>query len=383
MNYQQCIERLSGLVHIDILNYALEIGGLIAGGSVVFALNDFVPRETISDIDIFIPSVEAFRKMINYLSSVHGLVIEYMCVWEQEENGIICSIANCFFPNTKKKSLYIQLIYDPFNDPMNLLEFFDTDYVQCGLYKDQVLMTNRCKRSHQDRRVYEFSDIKTFKNFRIMKAKNKGFSIPYVVSYNSYDSDGVFYRECDEELADSLVIKPIRSTGSYLRSFETPNQDITWYSIDSIKVNSFVMSDNPDHTKIGHEGYAKIRVRPINISAKAVNSDLVKDFYVDHISWELIPSHIDVDDFGTNIYLKEIDNNLRIERVRLDYKSNEASLLGKRLKDLTNLNLFEQKPMNVIFKPYTNDIYFGGLVRDIIEDNTIKPVPTSPDIKWV
>lgn len=75
----------------------------------------------------------------------------------------------------------IQLILSPFTDPMDLIESFDLDYVQCALHNNLIYKTDACTESHLQRAILCY--ISECKFTRFSKALKKGFTAPYLGEY--------------------------------------------------------------------------------------------------------------------------------------------------------------------------------------------------------
>lgn len=166
-------------IPLNLLDDVSDLG-IIAGGSMVYALNDFVPFDSVGDIDIFCPSIGTFRLILNLIIQTYP---DYELSCPDEKTY---SILNVAIPNEKVK---FQLIYNKWDDPLDLIRSFDFDYVQCGIFKGELLITEDCKISHETRNISKCANT-AFKNFRTIKAINKGFTCPVITNtletYNDY-----------------------------------------------------------------------------------------------------------------------------------------------------------------------------------------------------
>lgn len=151
----------------DYLFHELTKFGVIAGGSIVYGICDFVPRSSVGDIDIFVNTLGDFHTCIDIL---RPYAIEY---------SSICKFLSVV--EIKTATAIYQLIYKPHPEPyvMNLLESFDYDYVQCGYHKGKLYTTDRCKKSHEAREILEFNSTRFTVN-RLKKAVIKGFKTPII-----------------------------------------------------------------------------------------------------------------------------------------------------------------------------------------------------------
>lgn len=156
---------------------------LIAGGSVVYALNHFVPPHSVGDVDFFINSVDDFKEIVHLLLSygcckvfvplvymqVHFF---YLMQYEYSKETAVVSFS---FP---KETVQIQLIFQEHSTVWDVLETFDLDYVQCGILNGNVFMTEACSQSHSQRKVLRWDGINCPKIYRFEKALLKGFESP-------------------------------------------------------------------------------------------------------------------------------------------------------------------------------------------------------------
>lgn len=177
--YQQRLKNLlpNSPKWIDILSK----DGVIAGGSVVYAMNDFVPLETVGDIDVFVNTKTTLIELIQMIISDGGVdKIELMCNYlndtldhqEPVTKGSVCTI---HFSDQSMKS--IQFILKEFKNVNKVINDFDLDYVQCAYHIGQFHITSFAKESHQTRSVI-FAMQKHISVCRLMKAVEKGFSAP-------------------------------------------------------------------------------------------------------------------------------------------------------------------------------------------------------------
>lgn len=187
MNFNQSIEKLSLLFpHIELLR-SITRDAVIAGGSVVAATNSWVDLEEVGDIDVFAPTVEIFlniQKSIIMAFPNKSVRVIPMGLARTSDYSIVNI-------EVEGISTVLQLIYKPFKYVTQLLETFDLDYVQCGLYQGIIYKTARCSASHRDRRIYSFRGTnKVFRKKLLQKATRKGFSASILIADNTFEDVG-------------------------------------------------------------------------------------------------------------------------------------------------------------------------------------------------
>lgn len=168
-------------------------GYVFAGGCVLYLL-DIVSREQTGDIDVFIinrpllriedegdeeemrceQNNKNFVKIIKKLSKING---SKMFMMENSYKLKLFNMCEFTFEGFDKK---IQVINSISKTPMNLIEYFDLDYVQCCYEPetDKIIKTPECELSHKTRTVSYFTNP-CLKSHRLKKAIEKGFKCPY------------------------------------------------------------------------------------------------------------------------------------------------------------------------------------------------------------
>lgn len=180
--FSKVIERLNGLYTNDESDFliSLQEKGFLAGGAMVFALNDWVPPNTVGDLDFFATSIDIANEMIDmicaHFSRDKPPAIErgeYATVWTFSAWG------------KKLIDVPIQVIYlkNDHPDCHSVLADFDIDAVQCGLFGGEIYQTERCKNAHSNKQV---SFVRANFNLtrRLFKLRRKGFKAPIVVIHN-------------------------------------------------------------------------------------------------------------------------------------------------------------------------------------------------------
>lgn len=175
MEYLEKLSTLFSFHSMDLLQQ-LNTKGVLAGGSIVYALNDFVPKESVGDIDVFINDKETFLQVLEDLRFCYRVdKIEvtnpeqyYELSEEESEKISIVSVTLI------EERVQIQLILQEYESPFDVIESFDLDYVQCALHKDKIFQTEICKEAHFKRKILCGNEFPpSFK--RLQKASQKGF----------------------------------------------------------------------------------------------------------------------------------------------------------------------------------------------------------------
>jgi hypothetical protein len=152
---------------LELLSKLSNIG-IIAGGSVVYALNSFVPKETVGDIDVFVNNKDDFRicRELIYENFPDCELISNYYQFGINSISIIDIIILENYPP-------IQLILNKFVSHTELLEGFDMDYIQCGIHNNIIHKTKWCIESHEKREILRVSS--NIKEGRLIKATLKNF----------------------------------------------------------------------------------------------------------------------------------------------------------------------------------------------------------------
>lgn len=173
------MHRLANLFSSNDLFLYLNENGVIAGGSVVYALNEFVPRETVSDIDVFINNKETFLEVFNYIHQEYSVkqcfyINGYFGPTTKDVHDNIIGIVEIHLDDG---NIPIQLILQGYSSPMEVIQSFDLDYVQCAYHQDELFITKYCRKSHHRRRVLRGMKFPPVYNC-LLKAHHKGFKTP-------------------------------------------------------------------------------------------------------------------------------------------------------------------------------------------------------------
>lgn len=206
----------------DIIK-TLSTIGVIAGGSVVYALNDFVPSNAVSDIDVFISTKEAFIEASLFLHNTGKVKsIHRRCAKSYNESNwfestsitvldfeLVAPIVNyapySFAYPTRPNPFTIQLIYQEFTSPIDVIRTFDLDYVQCCFSEGRIFRSRECVESHTQRRIKTGYYVPRAK--RMSKGLAKGFETTVIGRRSSYDSNRI---QIDDLFQSKLVPLGIR-----------------------------------------------------------------------------------------------------------------------------------------------------------------------------
>lgn len=174
---EDLIERLTRFTGNSVLTHALQSYGMIAGGSMVYALNSFVPAESVNDIDIFLwddsEKVHRLKKFIIDYYGVDSSGRDNIRATHEAMGNVVT------LTHRNRANIKIQLIFTEASSPMEILESFDFDYVQCGLHNGKLYQTDRCKKSHKAQAVLTIRELMP-KDGRCLNAIRKMFKCPLI-----------------------------------------------------------------------------------------------------------------------------------------------------------------------------------------------------------
>jgi len=163
--------------------------GMVAGGAVVYTLCPDLKPSQVGDIDIFVMNSKC-------------ILVELLELTEEwiKTNNISYTFLPAGFskpPEFKdevslvtlrlEKKFSLQFIFSSFDKPMEVLNGFDLDYVQCGFYKGKVYQTEACKKALLKREIFTAKN-EYIKGKRILKAIKKGFKVFPVFSDPNFNS---------------------------------------------------------------------------------------------------------------------------------------------------------------------------------------------------
>jgi hypothetical protein len=174
MDYCEELVRISNNLfdgNEKVLNLLSKLSniGIIAGGSVVYALNSFVPKESVGDIDVFVNKENDIMNCIELIyekfPNCEKIVYNFETLQNDNYSIVIIKILENCPP--------IQIILYKFISHIELLEGFDIDYVGCGIHNNKLYITKDCIKSHNERKILKVRT--SIKYERLLKATRKGF----------------------------------------------------------------------------------------------------------------------------------------------------------------------------------------------------------------
>ena len=328
-----------GNTFLNIIKSLSRIG-VIAGGSVVYALNDFVPPDTVSDIDVFLPTKETFREAFNLLKESGMITSVYLrCPktyneWEYFRKNTVTVIdvqlmnfdtkydvhldgyrafTFNYQPCTYSTPTFIQLIYQEFSHPTDVIASFDLDYVQCCFSKGFIYRSRACVESHTQRRIKTGYYIP--RAARMEKGLLKGFDTTIIGKRTSYIGNALRIQDLTE-----FKLKPLgnRKTTSPI--------DLT-----CVEILRLVRSE--------HKQYFKNNIKVTTLAAVYQIGDL--EFEGDFLSFEIDILSVDLKTLTATIKPIRLDENFEINKV-LFTKEYPFIPTGKRFVEV-GFNLVEAR----------------------------------------
>lgn len=164
----------------------------------------------INDIDIYINNIESFQIILNYITENipnHEFCHNYTAEWAysddtQGKDKFIndSSIVNItWMPlGSDKYDNYnppmLQLIYYDYENPADIFESYDMDYVQCLFDGKQLVMSEWCMNSYNTGYIRYMS---RFYQHRIDKAVSKGFKFNISINGDPKIYTTGFYEKCE------------------------------------------------------------------------------------------------------------------------------------------------------------------------------------------
>ena len=278
---QRVRQRLNDLISDDLLNYLSE-RGVIAGGSVVYALNDFVPKSSVGDIDVFINNRTTFLEIIDHIKtqspdidvlaiqnyfdnfnepgdkiSVITLSNQQPSIVEQMSDLYTAKLFNDIcegkeeIERPKKGNINIQLILYKYSTPFDIINYFDLDYVQCAFTQGNLYTTTICRNAHVKKQVMvgiEWPPVER----RVQKALNKGFKVANC--YNRSSRNGMRFEEIKKTLQKTDLVY-----------FERLKENAHVYHFNEIHVFDFVKTHERTYGKkhnVSKIDYGEVKVGP-------------------------------------------------------------------------------------------------------------------------
>lgn len=243
----------------DTLIDYLSNNGIIAGGSIVYALNHFVSPESVSDIDVYINDKTRFLEVIKYVYDHYtGVQLTTINPIDYSGKSVIhdkISIVNLLL---EQQRVNLQFIYHEFESATDIIKNYDYDYVQCGLDSNNLIISQDCSESHKQRRIikgYHLSNAT-----RLRKATLKGFSAPVFGFTKNIQTIPLTYDLTENDLASFQPMVPLGT-----------------YNIDEIRVIDYEIQSDP--IQLPNNTHNLLDVYPIywNIS---IGSQSIKSMYL-------------------------------------------------------------------------------------------------------
>lgn len=225
-----CLYKLSNLFDTfdaSELIVHLNIKGVLAGGSIVYMFNNFVPKKSVGDIDVFVNSKETFIELLHHIKDKYPVENFYKIdnyVDNLDDKTPLISIVNVSFSN---ESVLVQLILQDYQNPTDVIESFDLDYVQCAVHCKTIYKTEICKRAHKSKTVHCGTEFPP-KIKRLEKASNKGFNVPLLGT------------DTDVNISSTNIDIPDINTLTY---FTLRDKTCHIVYFDKITANKFVVTD--------------------------------------------------------------------------------------------------------------------------------------------
>lgn len=172
-------ERLSKLITSEVFSVILQSGGMIAGGAMVYVVNNDLTEQHTNDVDVWFTSkqLEEANELLQTLSNMKDVQYFGAC-------------QNTFVFKTKNK--YIQVMYTNLPSHEHILNFFDLDYCKIGYTKHGLLILDEASKAKQNRTLYRVRGKLSL--YRLVKAYRKGYRLPE----GSVVSASIHYHDTDK-----------------------------------------------------------------------------------------------------------------------------------------------------------------------------------------
>lgn len=228
----EVLKKISGLFTtfdgFSALQY-ISCKGVIAGGSAVFGLCDFVPPSSVGDIDVFVNDKNTFFEIINWIKNKYK--VESYGIFDTE----YCSVISI---KIQGERVEIQLIYQNWERPEDVIRSFDMDYVQCCIYEEEVQKTHECQESHSKRKIIRIRDTR-FKMIRFEKAIKKGFKCPI---FGEEKSSVRALPRVEYDVIEKCLLQPFKTNIYFDDAASGADCNYTrnkWYFVDDVRVLKF------------------------------------------------------------------------------------------------------------------------------------------------
>nr|QBK89582.1 MAG: tRNA nucleotidyltransferase/poly(A) polymerase [Pithovirus LCPAC001] len=301
---------------------------LIAGGSVVYdqmAKKNNIDKSVINDVDLFMfknpNNHEQIEKIINLISKY--FVIEKISIgigsYTENETSDEISVINI---KLEEELVLFQLIITDCETPLQILNNFDMDYVQCGYYQNKLHITKCCVKSHTDSRIYKITP--NVKASRLLKAATKGFKTVYFES--DQNTKKITYKKIQIEQLKKLVLIPIIKNEEFVDvstfKYYQHRQDFKTFKIkdEEIVISTYFFGIK------SVDGIIIPKIKTIAIRCKVI--DIIDDIFIkiDLLEYEKTTIWID---YNSKIKFKKNEMYTLIVR---GVNSNSTDIMFKPLK---------------------------------------------------
>lgn len=149
-------KRHKNIVHNDYIIQLAKLSGfpfelldrlqrkyVIAGGAIAYLLKQQVLNYKAEDIDVFVNDADDLFKLLEELETRYGYVVRTL-----RKSHYETSVYNVYLSPTPNYKPNLQFILQRFKTPMNVIERFDIDYIQCGYHNGQLYRTALCEQAH-------------------------------------------------------------------------------------------------------------------------------------------------------------------------------------------------------------------------------------------
>lgn len=346
--------------------------GIIAGGSMVYALNEHVSIDEVSDIDVYINKKRDFAEIIDYLYQKRGRNInrKLSTPIDLDENfltryvfphyGGDVSYGELNIVNVLYANKHIQLIYFNYSSPFDILTTFDLDYVQVAFWRDNVYLTKEARFAHETKRISYFR--KNINRLLLQKAINKGFAAPLVYDEVEPETEtmplSINFNLAELQFLQLNKIPDIININELeINEIHIAHKSIGTYSDINYQLNDQIY--NPHHMEVSYDilDYDSFRV-VIAINVLSLNT--LADGYV----------------FITPLHLKQRKYDKIVNMFIIDYckvypKASKAMRVGSNVVEV-----------EFRFTEYENQEHLRLKVYKVAEQNVI-PIPIAKDVRIV
>lgn len=259
------VDRLSLLLKPKELLLELSSVGFIAGGSVVYALTDYVPVTSVGDIDVFVPSESVFNYCLKLLNK--KCAVEDYLVYNKDEISVATVVLRDY--------VNVQLIMAQADTMEQVLHSFDLDYVQCGIHCGKLYQTEACKQALAARTVSLIYDTRCNLK-RLQKAVKKGFSVPLVLKC---------MKDCNDKLpaTQSMQWEAILTAKKQFTNFYLPDRQPLMHCYSSLKADK-VEQVEPAQPHPGLKKAASL-VLLLADGTRVHRSCISSKVTIEHIAW--------------------------------------------------------------------------------------------------